>query len=529
MTVAQTLSTAFLGSCDRFGDRRAISISGKEVTYADLAHRAMSLSATVRRASPSTEVPLTAVLAYRSETAYAAILGALLAGHGYVPLNPTFPIDRTRLMLERSKCRSLIVDARSEPQLEKLLAGVSLPLMIICPDETDIAELAEKLPKKHQVVGAAGLADAQQWRLPNSDVNSIAYLLFTSGSTGQPKGVVVSHANVLHYVNYVTKRYGIANSDRLSQTFDLTFDLSAHDLFVTLGSGACLCVPTQKQMIKPGAFINEARLTAWFSVPSTAIFMRRLGELKPGLYPHLRLSLFCGEALPVEVARDWSAAAPNSIIENIYGPTELTIGCTAYRWDNRTSPAECEQGIVPIGEAFEDMEALIVDEDLREVAVGCEGELIMTGPQLSKGYWCDEEKTKRAFVSVKGRKGVYYRTGDRVRRSAPNRPLVYLGRLDNQIKVLGHRVELGEVEAVVRNLSGVDAVVALGWPGGGNADRIELFLEADRFDTQPLMNQLKTKLPSYMVPRQIRVLRRFPLNPNGKYDRRALETMLSHD
>ena len=528
MTVPQTLSTPFLRSCDRFGDRRAISVGGKEVSYADLAHRAMSLSATVRRASPSTEVPLTAVLAYRSETAYAAILGALLAGHGYVPLNPTFPIDRTRLMLERSKCRSLIVDARSEPQLEKLLAGVSLPLMIICPDETDIAELAEKLPK-HQVIGAPELADAAEWKPRNIDVNSIAYLLFTSGSTGQPKGVMVSHANVLHYVDYMTRRYGIEKSDRLSQTFDLTFDLSAHDLFVTWARGACLCVPTQKQMIKPGAFINEARLTAWFSVPSTAIFMRRLGELKPGLYPHLRLSLFCGEALPVEVVRDWSAAAPNSIIENIYGPTELTIGCTAYQWDNRTSPAECEQGIVPIGEPFEDMEALIVDEDLREVAVGCEGELIMTGPQLSKGYWCDEEKTKRGFVSVKGREGVYYRTGDRVRRSAPNRPLVYLGRMDNQIKVLGHRVELGEVEAVVRNLSGVDAVVALGWPNGSSADRIELFLEADRFDTQPLMDQLKTKLPSYMVPQRIRLLRRFPLNPNGKYDRRALETMLSHD
>jgi amino acid adenylation domain-containing protein len=528
MTAPQTLSTPFLRSCDRFGDRRAISVGGKEVSYADLAHRAMTLSATVRRASPSTEVPLTAVLAYRSETAYAAILGALLAGHGYVPLNPTFPIDRTRLMLERSKCRSLIVDARSEPQLEKLLAGVSLPLMIICPDETDIAELAEKLPK-HQVIGAPELADAAEWKPRNIDVDSIAYLLFTSGSTGQPKGVMVSHANVLHYVDYMTRRYGIEKSDRLSQTFDLTFDLSAHDLFVTWAKGACLCVPTQKQMIKPGAFINEARLTAWFSVPSTAIFMRRLGELKPALYPHLRLSLFCGEALPVEVVRDWSAAAPNSIIENVYGPTELTIGCTAYRWDNRTSPAECEQGIVPIGEPFEDMEALIVDEDLREVAVGCEGELIMTGPQLSKGYWCDEEKTKRAFVSVKGREGVYYRTGDRVRRSAPNRTLVYLGRMDNQIKVLGHRVELGEVEAVVRSLSGVDAVVALGWPNGSSADRIELFLEADRFDTQPLMDQLKTKLPSYMVPQRIRLLRRFPLNPNGKYDRRALETMLSHD
>src|SRR5436190_7255859 len=372
----------------------------------------------------------------------------------YVPLNPTFPIDRTQLMLERSKCRSLIVDTRCEPQLEKLLAGVSLPLTIICPDKADIAELADKLGKKHQLVGAKELADAQQWCLPNIDGNSIAYLLFTSGSTGQPKGVVVSHGNVLHYVNCVTKRYGIESSDRLSQTFDLTFDLSAHDLFVTWGSGACLCVPTQKQMIKPGAFINKARLTAWFSVPSTAIFMRKLGELKPGLYPHLRLSLFCGEALPVDVVSEWSTAAPNSVVENIYGPTELTIGCTAYRWNSQTSPAECEQGIVPIGEPFEDMDALIVDEDLREVATGCEGEFLMTGPQLSHGYWCDEEKTRRAFVSVAGRTGNYYRTGDRVRRRGPDKPLIYLGRLDNQIKLLGHRVELGEVEATVREISG---------------------------------------------------------------------------
>ena len=528
MAAPQTLSAAFLRSCEKFRDHRAISVGGKEVSYDDLARRAMSLAATVRRASPSTEVPLTAVLAYRSETAYAGILGALLAGHGYLPLNPTFPIDRTRLMLERSKCRSLIVDARSESQLEKLLAGVSRPLVIICPDQSDVAKLAEKL-SKHQVVGAAGLADAQQWLLANIDVNSIAYLLFTSGSTGQPKGVVVSHANVLHYVNYVTKRYGIENSDRLSQTFDLTFDLSAHDLFVTWASGACLCVPTQKQMIKPGAFINEARLTAWFSVPSTAIFMRRLGELKPGLYPHLRLSLFCGEALPVDVVRDWSRAAPSSVIENIYGPTELTIGCTAYRWNNQTSLAECEQGIVPIGEPFEDMEALIVDEDLREVPAGGQGELIMTGPQLSKGYWCDEEKTKRAFVPVTGRKGFYYRTGDRVRRSAPDKPLIYLGRLDNQVKVLGHRVELGEVEAVVRSLSGVDAVVALAWPNSSNADGIELFLETEKFDTESLMKQLKTKLPSYMVPRRIRTLPRLPLNPNGKYDRKALQAMVGPD
>src|SRR5438874_5956455 len=519
---------AFLRSCEKFPDRPAIEVTGSQLSYSELGERARRLAATIQANARPRGVPLTAVFAYRSQTAYAGVLGALMAGHGYVPLNRTFPIDRTRLMLEKSTCRSLVVDKESEPQLSELLRGLTTPMVILCPDSVDATEVSAKLPG-HRVVGANELLEAECWRLPNVSQNGIAYLLFTSGSTGQPKGVMVSHANVLHYVNHVTKRYGIQNSDRLSQTFDLTFDLSAHDLFVTWARGACLCVPTQKQMIKPGAFINEARLTAWFSVPSTAIFMRRLGELKAGSYPRLRLSLFCGEALPVEVVRDWSLAAPNSIIENIYGPTELTIGCTSYRWDNRTSPAECEQGIVPIGEPFEDMEALIVDEQLRKVPVGHEGELLMTGPQLSKGYWCDEEKTKRAFVPITGRKGFYYRTGDRVRRSGPNKPLIYLGRLDNQIKVLGHRVELGEVEAVVRDLSGVDGVVALGWPNGRSADRIELFLEADSFDTQPLMDQLKTKLPPYMVPQRIQVLRRFPLNPNGKYDRRALETMLSHD
>jgi acyl-coenzyme A synthetase/AMP-(fatty) acid ligase len=305
--------------------------------------------------------------------------------------------------------------------------------------------------------------------------------------------------------------------------------LSAHDMFVAWETGACLCCPTQKQLIKPGAFVNDARLTVWFSVPSTAMFMRRLGVLKPGMYPGLRLSLFCGEALPLEIVRHWALAAPNSVIQNIYGPTELTIACTAYRWNNTKSPDECEQGIVPIGQPFHGMRALIVDEELREVEHGRDGELLMTGPQLSLGYWQDEEKTRQAFVRVGGKNGTYYRTGDRVRRSAVNEPLVYLGRLDNQIKVLGHRVELGEVEAAVRQVSGLEGVVALGWPTGeSGADGIEVFLETDSFDTKALMSQLKVKLPAYMLPRNVLVLRRFPLNTNGKYDRKSLELILEN-
>jgi acyl-coenzyme A synthetase/AMP-(fatty) acid ligase len=265
-------------------------------------------------------------------------------------------------------------------------------------------------------------------------------------------------------------------------------------------------------------------LTVWFSVPSTAVFMRRLGVLKPGMYPQLRLSLFCGEALPAEIVRQWALAAPNSVIENIYGPTELTIACTAYRWDDASSLSECEEGVVPIGEPFDDMEALIMDEEFREVKPGTTGELLMTGPQLCLGYWNDQEKTKRAFVAVPGEVGkCYYRTGDRVRRRAAGEPLLYLGRLDSQIKVLGHRVELGEVESAVREASGLDGVVALGWPmTASGADAIEVFLQTDDFDTKPLLEKLKTKLPLYMVPRNIRLLSHFPLNANGKFDRSAL-------
>src|SRR6266550_1637420 len=527
-TSKRQLWAGFIQSCKEFPERPAIDV-GREVTYWDLAERAKRIAASIQAGLASPEVLLTAVFAYRSETAYAGVLGALMAGHGYVPLNRTFPLDRTRLMLERSMCRSIVVDAGSEPQLEQLLAGFETSLLLLCPDRSDVAELAAKFPR-HRILGANDLCRAEQWREPNVASNLIAYLLFTSGSTGQPKGVMVSHANVLHYVDYVTKRYSFTSDDRMSQTFDLTFDLSAHDMFVAWHNGACVCCPTQKQLIKPGAFVNDARLTVWFSVPSTAVFMRRLGGLKPGMYPQLRLSLFCGEALPAEIIRQWRLAAPNSVIENIYGPTELTIACTAYRWDDTNSPAECDQGLVPIGEPFDDMDALIVNEELHEVEPGAAGELLMTGPQLCLGYWHDEEKTRRAFVAVPGKAGAYYyRTGDRVRRRGAGRPLVYLGRLDNQIKVLGHRVELGEVESAVRDTSGLDGVVALGWPmTASGADAIEVFLQTGEFDTKALLEALRARLPLYMVPRSIRLLRQFPLNANGKCDRKALQMILEN-
>ena len=191
------LWSGFLRSSAQYPDRAAIDIAGYEVSYQQLAEQAKSLAATLQANVLPSAVPLTAVFAYRSESAYAAVLGALMAGHGYVPLNPTFPVDRTRLMLEKSGCRSLIVDTGSEQQLDRLLRGIVNPLLIICPNSADVTEIAAKFPE-HRFIAAHQLGRPDEWRPINVDPESIAYLLFTSGSTGEPKGVMISHANVLH-------------------------------------------------------------------------------------------------------------------------------------------------------------------------------------------------------------------------------------------------------------------------------------------------------------------------------------------
>jgi non-ribosomal peptide synthetase component F len=280
-TSNRLLWAGFLESSARFPNRGAIEIAGHEVSYQRLAQRAKRLAATLQEAAGhGGVVPLTGIFAYRSETAYAGVLGALMAGHGYVPLNRTFPVDRTRSMLQRSMCRSVVVDQGSEPQLSAILPGIDEPMVVLLPDRSDVPDLAIKFPG-HRILGANDFLAADDWHATDVSGNSIAYLLFTSGSTGQPKGVMVSHSNVLHYVDYVTERYQFTSRDRFSQLFDLTFDLSAHDMFAAWETGACVCCPSQRQSIKPGAFINEARLTAWFSVPSTAMFMRRLGSSSP--------------------------------------------------------------------------------------------------------------------------------------------------------------------------------------------------------------------------------------------------------
>jgi len=524
--VQRPLWSGFLRSSEHFPDRPAVVAENKTLSYSQLRQSACSLAATIHSLQPPDATPLTAVFAYRSPTAFIGVLGSLLAGHGYVPLNRTFPIERTQVMLDRSECSSLIVDEGSLPQLNNVLEALQRSVTVILPDLVDVSPLKNQWPR-HTFLGSADLQPADRWREPALENDSIAYLLFTSGSTGIPKGVAVAQRNVTAFLDYMVERYQITENDRLSQMFDMTFDLSVFDMFVAWERGACVCCASQKTLIKPGKFINDSQVTIWFSVPSTAVFMKQLGMLKPNQYPSLRFSLFCGEPLPVSSAVAWLQAAPNSILENLYGPTELTIACTLYRWNQSSSPSECELGIVPIGYAYPDMQVLVVDENLQPVAPGQEGELLMNGSQMSLGYWRDPAKTAAAFLIPPGQSEVYYRTGDRVRRPVNNAPLTHLGRIDSQVKIFGHRVELGEVESKVRHACGLDGVVAVGWPKTDSGfGGVEVFIEGPESALEKLRQAVAAELPEYMVPRKFHFMDRLPRNANNKYDRKAMQKIL---
>ena len=501
-----SLLSGFLRSKEAFPDRPALEVAGEALSYAELGERAAAIAAAIGERGPDGAPPLTAVFASRSTTAFAAVLGSLWAGHGYVPLNPSFPLERCRGMLLRSGCRTLIADAAAAERLEELLDGVEDPPAVIVPDRE-----------------AEALSAAAEPQIAAAD--AIAYLLFTSGSTGQPKGVGVAHGNVVSFIAAVAERYGIDENDRLSQTFDMTFDLSVFDMFLAWERGACVCCPSERQLMAPSRFIRDSELTVWFSVPSLGAVMRKLRMLKPGSYPSLRWSLFCGEPLPAELAGAWAEAAPNSVVENLYGPTEATIACTVHRYVPGESGGD--NGIVPIGEPIGATGTLVADAELREVEPGGDGELLVRGPQVTPGYWQDAEKTAAAFVTPPGRER-HYRTGDRVRRPRTGEePLTYVGRMDHQIKVLGHRVELGEIEAALRDASGIDAAIAIGWPlTESGAGGIAAFLADPDADVPALRESLNKRLPEYMVPRRYELLEALPLNANGKFDRKAMLALL---
>lgn len=525
----RTLASGFRRSSETFPDRIALEVDGDAWTYTDLHRRAAGIAASIEQHNADTEHALTAILGYRSITAFSGILAALLRGHGYVPLNPEFPPARVANVLNRSMCENLIVGTEAMSVLPTILRDASRALTVFLPDGDDPPSL-DGIEQNHRFVVKGDFSSADEWRYSAPDMSDTAYVLFTSGSTGAPKGVAVGHSSIRHFIDVMVERYSISPADRFSQMFDLVFDLSLFDMFVAWECGACVCCPDKGNAQLPARYVNESGITIWFSVPSLAVSMAGMRMLNPNLYPDLRLSLFCGEALRADIAERWARAAPNSRVENLYGPTEATLACTLYDWTERSERDEMAQGMVPIGYPYPGATALVVGDDLREVPMGDDGELLIGGPQVAKGYWQDEEKTSASFVVPPGKSSVFYRTGDLVRRDSDDAPLHYRGRIDHQVKIRGNRIELGEIEAAMRAISGVEEAVALGWPRTEAAIKgIAAVVRASNVDAETISDELAARLPAYMLPARIHFIDAMPLNQNGKIDRNALTDILSRE
>lgn len=476
---------AFLWSVDRDEGAEALRIGSERISYGRLHERALRLAADLLSRS-ARKPQRVGVLGSRSEDAYAGLLAACYAGATAVPLDPFFPPERLRSMMKAASLDGLIVDDRGMPVLEAL------------------ADASGGIPVVHRPT-----CPALHQPVPSSP-EDVAYILFTSGSSGRPKGVPVLHSNVAAYLRKIRARYDFSPDDVFSQTFGLTFDLAMFDLFAGWGAGGTVVSVPKHVYVSLPDFVAKHGITVWFSTPSMIPLVRRGKGLRPGSLPGLRWSLFCGEALLVRDAAQWQEAAPGSRLENLYGPTELTISCGVHRFDLVRSPRLAVNGVVPIGTIHPGLQYMLIGAEDH-----CDGtgELCVTGDQMFPGYLDPADDTHR-FLEHAGRR--WYRTGDLVR-PVDVGELAYLGRADHQVKVGGFRVELAEVEWGLRRLPGVQEAVAVAAEG-----QLVAFLVGDESPTAVLMKELGSIFPRYLIPRIYRYLKELPLNANEKTDRLAL-------
>jgi D-alanine--poly(phosphoribitol) ligase subunit 1 len=517
MTVVRNIAELFFDAVSLNPERDALVLEDQRLSYASLAVHVNRLRACL---DPARDRGLCAVFASRSPTAYAAVLAILASGQAYVPLNPRFPALRNRYIVERTGLRTLLVGPECAVELRELIECTGEKFLIVTLErDPNVAALLSEYPERLTWHVAECETSRVQPAPAKVSGDSPAYVLFTSGSTGQPKGVVVSHANVCSYLRSLHSLYPLGSDDRLSQTFDLTFDLSVHDMFACYSAGAALVVFPQHALAAPIPYARERRVTVWFSVPSMAAFLEAKRQVEPGALPDVRLSFFCGEKLTWNTLRVWKTIAPNSRVVNLYGPTETTIAITHFEVPAE-APRERDSGTVPIGHAFAGQIAQVWKSDGAQCPVGEVGALWLAGDQVSAGYLSEPLLTAARFVA----KGdtLFYRTGDLARLDADG-VLHFVGREDSQVKLMGHRVELGEVEHVLAQVSGAACAIAdVAVSSDGVEELFAVLTGPAVSDKKRLKQLLKAALPSYMQPRHYFVLEELPRNSSGKIDRAAV-------
>jgi amino acid adenylation domain-containing protein len=507
-------------SAARAPERTAIVDGDRSLTYAELDAITNRLAhlLTDRGVSRGDRVGL---LLDRSLESLVGIYGVLKAGATYVPLDSDAPLTRLAYIARNAGVQCLLTGTEKAGDWAELAReGAPIETLVVLNGEAEV----EAAPPGIDILPRSALdayrdGDPPPLRLSPDD---LAYILYTSGSTGDPKGVMLSHANALGFVNWAAGEFQVSEADRLSNHAPLHFDLSVFDLFAAGWAGAAVVLVPPTISIFPvelARFMRDAEISVWYSVPSILTMLVLRGKLHETELPALRTILFAGEVFPTKYLHQLMQLLPGVRFANLYGPTETNV-CTWYEVPRfgGTLPDS-----IPIGRAITDVEVFAVTDDGRIANPEEVGELCVRGPTVMHGYWGDPERTARSLEPADDVSGErVYKTGDLVRLDAHGNWL-YLGRRDAQIKSRGYRIELGEIETTLNLHPDVVECAVLAVPDEVVTNRIKAFVVA-RGDVgeEELIGFCLDRLPRYMVPEFFEFRDELPKSSTGKISRKAL-------
>jgi len=513
--MSDLLQHVFEASLDHHGSRTAAWARGRSLTYAELEATSNQLARCLmdRGVRSGDRVGL---YFPKSIESLVAMLGVLKAGGVYVPIDPQAPAKRAAYIIANCEMRALVM-ARDRISILDALPGTLTPFSVILDGAGDARP---NTVSWHVLAGYP--SSRPEVRSTDTD---LAYILYTSGSTGEPKGVMLTHRNARAFVDWCATTFQIDPQDRLSNHAPLHFDLSVFDVYNTLGAGATLFMVDEGTALFPAtqsAFMETHALTVWYSVPSALTGLLLHGALETRNLSSLRLILFAGEVFPMKYLRGLCQALPRPELYNLYGPTETNV-CTYYRVE-RGALANMDH--LPIGRACETTEIFAVKEEGGIAAVDEPGELWACGPTVTLGYWGDPERTHRALLQDENQSERTYRTGDLVTLRADGN-YDFHGRRDNQIKSRGYRIELGEIEAALVDHPRVREAVVLAIPDEEIGNRLVGVVVVDQgggVTASQIQQHCALRLPKYMIPGSIEFHDRLPKTSTGKVDRPRLIT-----
>ncbi len=490
---ANSLGENFLKSVLSFPSHNALFIHSKYYTYKQLFELVIGIYNEI-----PTDKLYEKIGVYCSDTVYdyACILAVNLYGAAYVPLNTKFPLEKNKSRIERSHLSLVLASIENK---DTLLIAENVNVVQVNPDPVS------------GIITVFPIDGYQKISQP------IAYVLFTSGSTGEAKGVPVSFENCFHFFEFFFKNYTFSSEDKFLQTYELTFDVSVFSFFMPLQAGACCYVVSNKgiKYLKMVQMLIDHSITVVSMVPSTLWYLKKyFNEIN---LPDLKYSFFSGDVLNHSIACEWKKCLPNGAIHNFYGPTETTIVCTRYVWEEKQSRQESMYDVVPLGKAFPGIEFIIVDELNTPTN---EGELCFSGKQVIKQYLNNSNPNQ--FIVIAGKH--YYKTGDRAFVNAEGN-LIFKGRIDNQVKINGYRIELGEIEFQLEKISSSKCLVNA-HKNKENLNELVAFVSSNKFSAKELKQLLSFILPEYMIPSKFIMVKSLPLTMNGKVDKTTLLTLV---